>query len=315
MNANAPIDAATLATVTVTYNPEIALLEVQLRALPSACIKIIVDNASMPEIAEQIKRLVQQIPNARLLCNDANVGLAAAVNQGVRAVSELRPSPEFVLLLDQDSQPEAGSIDNLVAAFRGLEQCGEKVGCVGPLLQDPQTGLSHGFHQCTRWRWKRVYPSAGSATPVPCVNLNGSGTLVRTELFLRLGGLDEPLFIDHVDTEWAFRVLAHGRSLWGIPNAVFQHRMGQKSIRFWLFGWHIWPSRSPQRHYYLFRNAVSLMRRPYVPLVWKAWAVAKLCLTFMISACLGPHRVFQMQEMLLGATQRKDRSWTCRTRS
>jgi len=300
MNAPAYSDAATSATVTVTFNPEVAMLETQLRALPPACSKIIVDNASVSEVAEQVKRLVEQIPNARLLCNGDNIGLAAAINRGVRAASELRPPPEFVLLLDQDSQPEPGSIDNLLAGFHALEKHGEKVGCVGPLLLDPQTRLTHGFHQCTRWRWKRVYPRAGSTTPVPCANLNGSGTLMRTELFLRLGGLDERLFIDHVDTEWAFRVLASGRGLWGIPNAVFQHRMGQDSIRFWFFGWRVWPSRSPERHYYLFRNAVLLARRQGVPTVWKRWMILKLVLTAAVSVCFGPDRARQLPQMCRG---------------
>jgi rhamnosyltransferase len=308
MNAPTYTDAATLVTVTVTFNPEIVTLEAQLRALPPACSKVVVDNASVPEIAEQVKRLVEQTPNACLLSSDDNVGLAAAVNRGVRAASGLWPSPEFVILLDQDSRPEPGSVDNLLAAFHALEEHGEKVGCVGPLLLDPQTGLTHGFHQCTRWRWRRAYPPQGSAMPVPCANLNGSGALMRMELFQRLGGLDEPLFIDHVDTEWAFRVLAAGFSLWGIPSAVFQHQMGQKSIRFWMFGWRIWPLRSPQRQYYLFRNAVMLMRRPYVPSVWKVWASAKLALTGLVTAFIGPLRRQNLSCMWRGATHGFKRS-------
>jgi len=103
---------------------------------------------------------------------------------------------------------------------------------VGPLLIDIKTGLSHGFHQATSWRWQRAYPKAGSSEPVSCTNLNGSGTLMRIELFELLGGLEESLFIDHIDTEWSFRVLAHGYTLWGIPGAILQHRMGDApSIR------------------------------------------------------------------------------------
>lgn len=308
MTQQSHIDVSTLCTITVTFNPDIALLEAQFRTLPQACSKFIVDNASSEGLFEQIQLLVGRTPNAHVLRNDSNIGLAAAINRGVQVASVSYPAPEFVLLLDQDSEPRAGSVETLVAAFRALECDGQHVGCVGPLLLDPQTRQTHGFHQCTRWRWKRVYPSMESAIPVPCVNLNGSGTLVRIELFLQLGGLDEPLFIDHVDTEWAFRVLGAGYTLWGIPNAVFIHRMGQKIARFWFFGWQVWPSRSPQRHYYLFRNAVALIRRPYVPRVWKTWAVAKLCLTFVICACLDRHRLLQMRAMLRGATQHWNRS-------
>lgn len=300
MNTTTSVDARTLATVTVSFNPDIASLETQLRALPAPCTKFIVDNASRSELVAQIEALASRMENVRVLRNDSNVGLAAAVNRGVEAALELAAPPRFVLLLDQDSEPQPGSIENLVAAFEALERVGGKVGCVGPLLRDPDTGLTHGFHQCTRWRWKRVYPPIGSTTPVPCANLNGSGTLVLVSLFRQLHGLEESLFIDHVDTEWAFRVLASGYTLWGIPNAVFDHRMGQSSVRFWWFGWRVWPSRSPQRHFYLFRNATTLLRRDYVPKVWKVWAVVKLVLT--ASAC-GVHdhqRREQLRQMWLG---------------
>ena len=300
MNATASADARTLATVTVSFNPDIALLEAQLRALPVSCVKFIVDNASRPELVVQVEALASRMENVHLLCNDSNIGLAAAVNRGVEAVSELGAPPRFVLLLDQDSEPQPNSVESLIAAFEALELRGGKVGCVGPLLRDPDTGLTHGFHQCTRWRWKRVYPSAGSTIPVPCANLNGSGTLVPVALFRELHGLDEALFIDHVDTEWAFRVLASGYTLWGIPNAMFEHRMGQTSVRFWWFGWRVWPSRSPQRHYFLFRNVRFLLRRAYVPFVWKAYAVPKLCITLGFELLVGQNRIQQIRFMVHG---------------
>jgi len=289
-----------LATVTVTFNPSQVELEAQLQALPRSSIKIIVDNASLPQRWTEIKALASQFKNVHLIRNDSNLGLAAAINRGVNWLATLTTSPELVLLLDQDSEPQPASIAALLAAFKHLQSAGHKVGCVGPLLADPDTGLTHGFHQSSRWRWRRAYPPIGSTSPVPCSNLNGSGTLVPIKLFQQLGGLDETLFIDHIDTEWAFRVMAHGYSLWGIPGAVFNHSMGQASVRFWLFGWKVWPVRSPQRHYYLYRNAAILMRRSYIPTVWKVWAVAKLLLTTGVVAMTGPFRIQQIKSMWHG---------------
>lgn len=313
MSAETPssADASVLATVTVTFNPDTELLEAQLRALPTTCAKIIVDNASRPDLVERIVEVAHRVPNTTLIRNETNVGLAAAVNRGVEATSRLAMAPKFVLLLDQDSEPEAGSVATLIGAFEALEARGERVGCVGPLLRDPDTGLTHGFHQCTRWRWKRVYP-VSAAPPVSCANLNGSGTLVKLALFQQLHGLDERLFIDHVDTEWAFRVLDAGYSLWGVSGAVFEHRMGNASRRIWCFGWRLWPDRSPRRHYFLFRNALILMRRRYVPCVWKVWAVAKLILTATIVAAFGPYRWQQLINMTRGAYHGCSRTYNCR---
>lgn len=300
MSVTPTSDESSVVTVTVTYNPDLVSLEAQLVALPESSVKIIVDNASRTDVLVAVEALAERLPNVRLLQNASNLGLAAAVNQGAREAAALQPPPRFVLLLDQDSEPRPGSIEALLAAFRTLEEGGSRVGCVGPALLDPETGLTHGFHQCTRWRWRRAYPPLGSTKPVPCANLNGSGTLVPLSLFLQMGGLDEALFIDHVDTEWSFRVLAAGYGLWGVPEAVFVHRMGQASLRFWWFGWRLWPSRSPQRHYFLFRNATILMRRHYVPFVWKVWAVVKLALTGVVSGLLDAQRRDQLQNMVRG---------------
>lgn len=289
-----------LATITVTFNPLIPELEAQLRALPTPSIKVVVDNGSNPERWAEIQALADKIQNSHLIRNENNLGLASAVNLGVHWLATLSPRPEFVLLLDQDSEPLPGSIEALLATFKQLQKAGLKVGCVGPLLADSETGLTHGFHQSTRWRWTRAYPPAGSPSPIPCANINGSGTLTPLALLQQLGGLDETLFIDHVDTEWSFRVTAHGYDLWGAPNAIFKHSMGQASMRFWLFGWRVWPVRSPQRHYYLFRNAAILMQRSYVPTVWKAWAMTKLLLTAVIMAITGPARSQQIKSMWQG---------------
>ena len=303
MSKDQRFDPSLVATVTVTFNPDGGLLRAQLDALPRESLKLVVDNASQPEVLCDIESLVSRIRNARLVCNDQNLGLAAAVNRGVRAVRDAAPEARFVLLLDQDSEPVPGSVEALATGFEALQASGERVGCVGPTLLDVATGLAHGFHQCTRWRWKRVYPAPGAAEPVPCANLNGSGTLVPVDLFLDLGGLEDDLFIDHVDTEWAFRVQGHGYRLFGIPQAVFRHRMGDASQRIWLFGWRVWPVRSPRRHYFLYRNAVILMRRGYVPRVWKVWATAKLCMTFIVQFFSGRERFAHAEAMWRGVKE------------
>jgi rhamnosyltransferase len=289
-----------LVTVTVTFHPELEQLRAQLKTLPTASHKIIVDNASSHEARQDIRALVNDIPNLHVVENGVNVGLAAAVNQGVKRARELDPQARWCLLLDQDSEPQPGSLGCLIEGLRILEQKGERVGCVGPLLIDVKTGLSHGFHRFNRWRWWREFPAVGSREPISCGNLNGSGTLTSIDLFVGLGGVDESLFIDHVDTEWSFRVLAGGYTLWGIPEAIFKHRMGNNSLRYWFLRWRVWPSRSPMRHRYLFRNALWLIRRGYVPRVWKNWAVVKLVLTGIVHMIFDSQRFGQIKAMLQG---------------
>ncbi|HET7307471.1 MAG TPA: glycosyltransferase [Gammaproteobacteria bacterium] len=272
----------------------------QVWALPKDVLLVVVDNASSEAEFADVERIAAAHSQVLVFRNDENIGLAAAVNKAVDYLAETDSARDFILLLDQDSEPQPDSVNQLLAAFLQLERAGVRVGCVGPRLLDARTGLQHGFHCIRGWRWTRQFPTEDELDPIECTNLNGSGTLMRTVLFRELKGLDALLFIDHVDTEWAFRVLANGYRLFGIPQATFRHSMGEDSLRFWFLGWRIWPRRKPLRHYYLFRNAVILMKRAYVPSVWKVWARVKLFLTFSVHGLFDPDRITQLRQMIKG---------------
>jgi rhamnosyltransferase len=291
-------DNCSLAAIIVTYNPDIALLASQFRQLPKDAIKVFVDNASTMELLRGVQQLAAGRDDVQLIENQNNLGLASAINQGVRRVQDVSSSCHYLILLDQDTEPGAGGIEALLAEFQQLSKIHPRLGCVGPRLVDVKTGLDHGFHQMRGWRWIRRHVKTGE--PLPVANINGSGALMPLSVFQTLGGLNEAFFIDHVDTDWSFRVLASGYELYGVPEVTFQHRMGATSLRFWLFGWRVWPYRSPSRHYYLFRNTVRLLRMPQVPGVWKIWAPIKLLVTFFSHLCFDPMRWKQVREMARG---------------
>jgi rhamnosyltransferase len=298
-NTPAP-ETSQLTIITVTFHPDVERLGQQVDALPPDAWLVVVDNASADKTYRQLQQRLAARPQTHLVRNETNLGLAKALNQGAEHAIAHIESAQYLLLMDQDSVPFPNAITRLLAAHAELESRGLPVGCVGPRLVDRATGLQHGFHRIKGWRWSRVYPAETDHDPIECANLNGSGTLMRINFFSALGGLDERLFIDHVDTEWAFRVLNAKFLILGIPDARFDHAMGEKSLRFWCFGWRIWPQRSPKRHYYLFRNAVWLMGRSYVPMVWKSWAVIKLFLTLVIHIAIDPQRVQQLRQMFGG---------------
>lgn len=289
-------ETASLATITVTYNPDLEVLETQLRQIPAVALRVIVDNASHQDLLSQLRLIAAEL-GAVLIENDDNLGLAAATNMGIRRA--LEEGCERVLLLDQDTEPGETGVAALCAEHDRLRRADSTPACMGPRLVDAATGLEHGFHQLRGWRWARAWSAPGDPL-VRCANLNGSGTLVPREILDALGGLDEDFFIDHVDTEWAFRVLDAGLGLYGAPSVTFTHRMGERTWRFWWWGWRIWPYRTPSRHRFLFRNSMRLLRRDYVPLVWKFWAIAKLCLTFVAHLAFDAGRGPQARAMIGG---------------
>lgn len=286
-----PILVDEFASITVTYNPDLTLLESQLSALCQVQCAIVVDNASEIDDRVRLRELIARFPNAELIENDHNLGLGAGINQGLNRACELHM--RAVLLLDQDSGFSYETPIALLKALNDVQAQTRSLCCVGPVLVDRTAGLSHGFHHVAHgWRWSRAYPSPDQP-PFAVANLNGSGTTMSLELVNRLGDMDSELFIDHIDTEWSFRVMSGGFGLYGIPWVFFDHRMGERGRRVWIFGWRVWPDRSPLRHYYLYRNTICLLRRDYVWRIWKVWALLKMMLTLCIVTLNGPRRAEQ----------------------
>ncbi|MGF6712054.1 rhamnosyltransferase [Luteibacter sp. W1I16] len=289
-----------LASVTVTFNPDLVLLKKQLQALVDVGLRVIVDNASSAEIREQLRILATNSRSLLLVEKDVNAGLGAALNEGMVSARIHAPGSRAVLLLDQDSTFAPNVPRGLLDALNRVQSETGTLCCVGPALVDPSAGMQHGFHYVAHgWLWARAFPSA-DAGPFPVANLNGSGTTMSLDMVDRIGELDSKLFIDHVDTEWSFRVTSHGFHLFGIPWLSFEHRMGNRGRRLWLLGWRVWPERSPIRHYYLYRNTIKLLRRRYVPVVWKTWAVAKAVLTLCVVTLYGPGRTEQWRKICRG---------------
>lgn len=295
-----PVHVDELASVTVTFNPDLPILELQLRALREIGRIILVDNASGPESRDALRQLAARVTRVELIENAQNLGLAAALNIGIAHARSSSSPSRAVVLLDQDSSFSVETPAGLIAALNQVQEGLGTLCCVGPVLIDPGTRLPHGFHYIRRgWKWSRAYPSP-DAPPFPVANLNGSGTTMMLDLVTRIGDLEGAMFIDHVDTEWSFRVTSSGYGLFGIPWLSFDHRMGERGRRFWLFGWRVWPERSPLRHFYLYRNTIWLLRRRYVPLVWKAWAVAKMIVTSSVVLLSDPRRREQLDMIWKG---------------
>jgi len=296
VNAAASIDR--ICCVVVTYQPDIAVLRRQMQSLPGECARVVIDNASEQTRFAGLQEMLAEF-NVVPVRNDQNVGLAAAQNQGAALALQRVPQPGYLLFLDQDTEAEAGAVAALLDGY--LEASAKHgAGAAGPRLVDVATGLHHGFHVMRGLRWLRLYPDPEQSEAIDCANLNGSGTLVPVAQWIASGGMDEALFIDHVDTDWAFRMRALGYRLHGVPRSHFIHRMGEASRRVWLFGWHVWPTRSPHRHFFLFRNTIRLMRRDYVPALWKAWAAAKLGLTLAVTLVVDDRRLEQVRQMARG---------------
>ena len=177
----------------VTYNPEMDRLKSNILSIVKQADKVIViDNDSLNK--SEIIRLLKDINNEsiRFISNDANMGIAYAMNQiGDAAVEE---RSDFFMTLDQDSIADEDMLDKMLLLFDD-----PKVGGVASDLNLSPDSKSNNIE---------VVQGAIS-----------SGFVVRTELWKEIGGFWDFLFIDEVDYEFSFQIRRKG-----FEKIVFHHK-------------------------------------------------------------------------------------------
>jgi rhamnosyltransferase len=226
----------------------------------------------------------------RVIALPANRGVAHGFNAGVEAARE--HGAEFVLLLDDDSVPAPGMVEELLAAClgRALEHGAPQVAAVGPRVQDARDSHDYPFIRLG-WSHNPHLRCSTEGEIIACDFLISSGSLVPMSAFAAVGKFDEGLFIDSVDLEWCCRARARGLALYGVCSARLDHRLGD-SRRMVLNTFEL-VVHSPERIYYMTRNRFLLYKRPYMPLKWKLkdllrW-LAKFSATVLLIAPRGEY--------------------------
>lgn len=244
---------------------------------------------------------LQGIPGEARLVHlglEQNLGLAAAQNEGLRW--GLVHGFTRALLLDQDSQPAPGMIEELHGALEWLQDQGLPAAAVGPRYRDPRTGRPGYF---VRWGCagvERVEP-ADEDPPVEVDFLISSGTLLLLPVVEGIGAMDEGLFIDHVDTEWCLRAQARGYRLYGVPSAVMDHQIGGEVRELRLGGRvrHV-SLHSPLRLYCNQRNSLLLHLRAYPSWRWRLADLGRMVMRLVYFGLVAPGRGENLRWMLRG---------------
>lgn len=273
-----------VSAVVVTYQPEPDLLyQVLASCLKQVSDLVVVDNGS-DELRLSIIRGWQA--SSEIGCFDLlelgdNFGVATAQNKGVAWAK--KHACNFVLLLDQDSIPDAAMVVALQGGLADLSARGVSVAAVGPRLVDRRTGNSSPFVEISWFGISRKSCSKNTERMLLTDFLVSSGMLVPISVFEQVGLPEEGLFIDNVDMEWCFRARSKGFFLYGVCDAVMQHSVGDQVFRIGPATLH---RHNPLRQYYIMRNRLALYRRSYTPIGWivqDAWrAVFKLVVFSLI---------------------------------
>jgi rhamnosyltransferase len=234
--------AQSVCGVIVTFHPSDQMLDAVTEVLAQVDGLVVVDNGSNADELDLLRGSSQNL-GFHLIENKENLGIAEALNQGVRW-SKSNNYP-WVILFDQDSRITDGFITQMFAAWE-CHPDRERVVSLHPRYVDSETGIEPAVRR------------ARDGGPILSMT---SGALMPTWIFDRIGGFASEYFIDWVDFEYCFRIRAADYLIADSRQAVLVHRAGHpQSLSF--LGFSFRPTHhSAMRRYYLSRNRIAVYRK------------------------------------------------------
>ena len=234
--------ATTVCAVIVTYHPNAKMLENISKVLAQVQGLVVVDNGSNADELGPL-RTASQTLGFQLIENGENLGIAEALNQGVRWAKG--KSYPWVVLFDQDSGITDGFVRQLFAAWKSHPER-ERVCSIHPKYVDPETLIEAVVRRAR---------DGGPALPMT------SGALMPVWIFDRIGWFASEYFIDFVDREYCCRIRAAGYLVADSRNTILLHAAGNPASTT-ILGYTFHPSHhTAMRHYYMSRNCIVFYRK------------------------------------------------------
>lgn len=232
-------------------------------------------------------------PHIQLIRLGENLGVAAGQNVGIeKARSE---GFSHVLLMDQDSEPSPDMLGTLFHHLSRLEKQGIKVAAVGPQLVNARNAKLRPFATVGGHHKKDFF--SNNDEWILCDYLVASGSLIPLSVFTLVGEMDEALFIDCVDVEWAHRAATKGFVCVGVPGARMRYTQGNAQWNFLGYSMAKYP---PIRHYYFFRNVCELCSRSYMQTAWKCRVLVTLLPYALLLSTAAPPRLQNLKMVVRG---------------
>ena len=239
-----------ISAIVVVYKPPLDAVENIKKILSMLESVIVVINEATSEFIERLKET-----NAVIINNNSNVGLSTALNIGIK-YALLTKKSENIILFDQDSCPDDDMVNNLMRSREILETKSTKLCIVGPDTIDIK-----------RTNFQGEGEGRGFGYDKKVASLITSGVLLSAKIVSIVGLMNEEYFIDCIDHDYSFRASSKGILIYKIADAKLTHNLGDFNFNFIKISkpMHI----NTIRHYYIIRNSILLVKKPYSPLKWK----------------------------------------------
>ncbi len=213
---------------------------------------IVADNGSTDKSVEFIEK---EFPNVKLLKFTENHGFAEGYNQ---AISQTRY--KYTILLNSDAASKEGWIEPIYEYMEAHPQTGA---CQPKLLsyttpdEFEYAGASGGFIDkngypyCRGRLFSTVEKDNGQYDDICSIFwATGAALAVRSDLYLKVGGLDKLFFAHMEEIDLCWRILLAGYDIKVIPQSIVYH-LGGGSL----------PASNPRKTYLNFRNNLLLLHK------------------------------------------------------
>lgn len=252
---SSPPSAEKICSIVVTRNPDSGFRERLDSIADQVAQTVIIDNASEGASVELIGHAGRR-DDVLVIENPVNLGLGAAFNQGLAKAREL--GYPWAITLDQDSR----AADDLIREFiRGYSLVSEpeRTAVLAPLVHDLGTGEEATYIK----RYGGVFFRRRSCVDGVLEGITAvisSGALLRLSAIDEVGGFNEGLFIDYVDTDFCLRLRKAGLEIAAVCDAHLHHRLGRREKRS-IGPFTLIPTfHPPWRWYMIGRNRIHMLK-------------------------------------------------------
>jgi rhamnosyltransferase len=254
-----PPTPADVCAVMVTYLPDEGFPARLEKVTSQFSQTIVVDNSPSDRAPKELS-ITTALPRIHVVSNATNIGVAAALNQGIEKASEL--GFRWVITLDQDTEVEPRMPETLLEEYR-LLPAGDAL--LGANYWDVHKGQM------------AVPCCCSTRDPKERKTVITSGCLIPISLFRDIGSFREDYFIDSVDHEFCLRARAHGYRVFITCRPLMRQSVGAAHGRVGRICRLLGRRHSAPRKYFMARNSLAtvktyLFREP----TWGLCQVARL---------------------------------------
>ena len=168
----------------------------------------------------------------KYLFKNENVGVATALNLGAKMAIE--EGYKYLLTMDQDTTFKPGVLDKLKEVIK--EQDMKNIALVTP------------------WHNTKLLDKKPKEEYDDPHDVMTSGNILNLDIYQKIGGFKDWMFIDGIDIEYCLNLRKHGYKIVRVVKAEIEHNLGDIKYKHFLGKEYICNNYSPIRRYYIMRN-------------------------------------------------------------